>query len=426
MSLFSKIKMIMSPGFDELIRKYMDGSDVGPSEFGLVSDDSAMKFSTLFACFRVLAETFASVPIFEYKKLKNGDREQTDDTGLYDILHCVPNDEMSAYNFKESLMYQICAGGNAICSRLYNSTGGITGLYPIEHQRVQIGRDKDTKVLTYTIDNKDVKTRKDIFHIPGPSVNGIDGMSIIEYASQAVKLGLSYETAGNSFYKNGMLTTGVFEHPTFLKDEAKKRFVDEMQKSYSGLRNFGKPMVLEDGLKFKEVSIKPVDAQFLESKKFQVEEICRFCRVPLHLVQNLDKATNNNIEHQSLEFAMYTMLPHYKRAEEAIINQLLTREQREKGYYFEFNMNALLRGDAKSMADAFAVGRQWGWLSVNDIRRLNNQNGIGPEGDIYLTPLNMIQAGKEPPEPKAPGDKETVIDPKTKEEIENLLKIARG
>jgi HK97 family phage portal protein len=172
---------------------------------------------------------------------------------------------------------------------------------------------------------------------------------------------------------------------------------------------------LEDGLKFKEVSIKPVDAQFLESKKFQVEEICRFCRVPLHLVQNLDKATNNNIEHQSLEFSMYTMLPHYKRAEEAVNTQLLTKEQREKGYYYEFNMNTLLRGDAKSMADAFAVGRQWGWLSVNDIRRLNNQNGIGPEGDIYLTPLNMIQAGKEPPEPKVPVAKEAVIDPKTKE-----------
>jgi HK97 family phage portal protein len=160
------------------------------------------------------------------------------------------------------------------------------------------------------------------------------------------------------------------------------------------MENAGVPMLLEDGMKFNQLTMRLADAELLASKKFQTEEICRIFRVPPHLVQNLDRSTNNNIEHQSLEFAMYTMLPKFKRWEGCINSQLLTKAQRDAGYYFEYNMAALTRGDQKSMADAFAVGRQWGWLSVNDIRKLLNMNRI-ENGDIYLQPMNMIEAGKQ-------------------------------
>jgi len=160
------------------------------------------------------------------------------------------------------------------------------------------------------------------------------------------------------------------------------------------MRNSGKAMILEDGLKFNPLGIKLADAELLSSKKFQVEDICRVYRVPLHLVQSLDHATNNNIEQQSLEFVIYTMLPHVRRHEDAIKCQLLTKAQRDAGYYFEYNLSSLLRGDTKSTYEAFAQARQGGWLSVNDIRRLLNMNSIGPSGDIYLQPLNMADAAK--------------------------------
>jgi len=411
MKFFSRLKAAFSPRFDDFISSWMKGVDVNTGE--ILTSDSAMKFSALFACFRVLAETFASVPIFEYKKIDDSDREKTDDTGLYDVLHSVANEEMSAYNLKESLMYQLCAGGNAVAKRLKNAVGGTVGLYPIEWQRLKIERNKETRKIEYALDNadkpKEILSRDEVLHIPGPSMNGVCGMSILEYAASAIRLGVTYEKFGQRFLEKGMFPSGIFKHTGHLKDEAYDRLKKDLEKKYHS----GEPILAEDGLDYLPFELKMVDAQFIESKKLQIEDVCRFCRVPLHLVQNLDKATNNNIEHQSLEFVMYTMLPHFKRAEECINAQLLSKKQRDEGYYFEFNINALLRGDAKSMAEAFAAGRQWGWLSVNDIHRMLNMNSI-PNGDIYLQPMNMIEAGKEIPQKPEP-DKSIV------KEIENLI-----
>lgn len=357
---------------------------------------NGIAFSAVFACFRVLAETFASVPVFEYKRLDVNERERTDDTGLYKILHGKPNDLMSSYNFAEAMMYQLNSGGNAIALKQKNYVGDVIGLIPIEWDRVRISFNKENSELEYEIDRKDKYTRKDIFHVPGPSMNGVIGMSILEYAAQAISLGMTYEKFGNSFYRNGAVPSGVFEHPQTLNPTAFSRLKEDIKKNYTGLKNAGVPMILEDGLKFNQLTMKLVDAEFLSSRKFEVEEICRFCRVPQHLVQSLDRSTFSNIEHQSLEFVMYTMLPHFKRFEEAINQQLLTSEQRDEGYFFEYNVDALVRGDMKSRYDAYGVGREKGFLSVNDIRSKENLPKI-PNGDIYLQPLNMIEAGKEPP-----------------------------
>jgi HK97 family phage portal protein len=152
-------------------------------------------------------------------------------------------------------------------------------------------------------------------------------------------------------------------------------------------------MILEEGMDFKPFTIKPVDAELLGNKKFQTEDIARIYRVPLHLIQNLDKATNNNIEHQSLEFQIFTMLPWAQRWEQAVNSQLLTPQQRKAGYYVELNMNSMLRGDLKSRYEAYATGIQWGILSINDCLRLENMNAI-PEGDRRIQPLNMINITK--------------------------------
>ena len=410
---FQRVRMAFSNVYtwDQMVRDWMSGNDVPPGQDVNVSGSNALRFTTVFSCLRVLGETFASVPFHEYKRIDVRDRERTDDTGLLDILHNAPNDEMSCFNWKEMGMIQLNTGGNFVCLRAQSQLGKIIELRPIEYNRVEIYRDRGTQKIVYKLDGKEAQIyqRNQVFHVPGMSINGVVGLSPIEYAAQAIRLGLTYERFGVNYYKNGIGTSGIFKHPGFLKDEAFKRLKEDLKSNYSGLINAGTPIIAEDGLDFVPVMMKLADAELLASKKFQVEDICRIYRVPLHLVQNLDKATFSNIEQQSLEFIMYTMLPWFKRWEQCIQHQLLTPQQRADGYYFEANMSALLRGDQKSMAEAFAIGRQWGWLSVNDIRRLLNMNAV-PNGDIYLQPMNMIEAG-------------TQIDAQTKAIVDEVHKL---
>ena len=389
--------------FDDYIQRFMLGEDVYESPdqgTSSMTSTAAMKYSAVFACVRILGETFASTPAMEYRKKPDGTREVTSDTPAYDILHNVPNPEMSPFNFKEACMAAINLGGNSVSHKLVSATGELRGLHPYEHQQVSITRDDtSSKALVYTIHAGGLTlkfSRDQVFHVPGLSLDGVVGLSPIGYQAGAIKLGMSYEKYGNNFYKNGAHTSGVIQHPLGMSEPAFNRLKSEFAKNYQGLANSGKPIILEEGATYNPISIKPADAQLIENKRFQIEDICRIYRVPLHLVQELSRSTNNNIEQQSLEFVMYTMLPHFKRWEENINAQLLTVNERRAGYYIEFNIAGLLRGDMKTRADSYAVGRQWGWLSVNDIRRLENMPPIA-NGDMYLTPGNMYVAGKEPP-----------------------------
>lgn len=361
---------------------------------------TAMNYSAVFSCVRVLAEALAGTPIMLYRKKETGEREVRNDLSVYDILHNQPNEEMSPFNFKEMCMVSLNLGGNSVSQKLVNKYGDLVGLYPYEWPKVDITRDPITNKLVYKI--RDINggkqlnlARDQVFHIPGLSMDGVVGVSPIEYLSSAIRLGLSYERFGVNFYKNGANSSGVIEYPGALADTAYERLKKDFAKSYQGLANTGKPIILEGGAKFSQLAIKPADAQLIENKKFQLEDIARIYRVPLHLIQNLDGATFSNIEQQSLEFVMYTMLPWFKRWEENINMQLLTPLERKAGFYLEFNISSLLRGDMQSRAMAYAQGRQWGWLSVNDIRKLENMPPI-PNGDIYMMPLNFTEAGKAP------------------------------
>lgn len=389
--------------FSRYTEAFLNGGDLQQT------DSEMMKYSAVFACTRVLAETYASVTINEFKRIDNGDdRKKTNDTGLLDLLKNTPNGYMNAYNYHEMSMVQINTDGNFYAIKDKDKLGNIERLRPV----LNVTQETVKGEITYkTSDN--TYTRDDMFHMVGFSPDGIQGYSPLEYFSSIVNVGLTYQEFSKKFYKNGAFPSGVFEHGKFLNEEAYNRLQEDIKKRYSGLMNTGTPMLLEDSLTYKPITIKPVDAQLLESKKFQIEDICRVYRVPLHMVQNLDSATYNNIEHLSLSFLMYTMLPHFRRSEMTINTQLLTREQRDEGYYFEFNMASLLRGDTKSMAEAFAAGRQWGWMSVNDIRRLLNMNSI-PNGDIYLEPMNMNEAGK------------TAENKKMVNEIQELIKRTEG
>ena len=388
--------------FQDYIRRFLSGEDVGQDEdryysTGNIDSQTAMKYTAVFACVRVLSETFAVCPAVLYRKKIDGTRDVMNDLAIYDILHNKPNEEMAPFNFKEMCMMNLNIGGNSYCEKLFNKYGDIVGLYPYRWENVRPDRRQDDRRLIYYIrdgtDWSPAKTRDQIFHVPGMSFDGVNGLTPIQYVAGAILLGMSYEEFGKKFYRNGANASGAFNKDGVLNDTAYDRLKKDLEKNYTGLRNTGRPLLLEDGLKFTPFSINPADAQLIESKRFQIEDIARIYRVPMHLIQDLTRSTNNNIEHQSLEFIMYTMLPWFKRWEENINMQLLSDKERLAGYYIEFKIDSLLRGDTASRAQAYAQGRQWGWLSVNDIRKLENMPPI-PNGDVYLQPVNMVEAGK--------------------------------
>lgn len=302
-----------------------------------------MKYSAVFACWRVLAETAASVPILLYRKQADGERESRNDLGIYDVLHNRPNEEMSPFNFKEQIMMSLNASGNSVSEKLVDRHGSLVGLYPYRSNIVTIDRHPDTKRLIYQIGSSPrniakTLTRDTALHIPGMSLDGVIGVSPLTYSSSAIQLGQSYEQFGVNLYRNGAFPSGAFTFEGELSDTAFERFKKEAKANYQGMKNTGMPMILEAGGKFQPFIITPMDAQLIENKKFQLQDIARIYRVPLHMIQHLDNATFSNIEHQSLEFVMYTMLPWFKRIEENMNMQLLTPAERRAGFYVEFKV----------------------------------------------------------------------------------------
>lgn len=400
---------VLNMSLSEYNSRFISGESLTDTE-GDVDTDTALKYSVVFACCRVLAETFASVPILLYKK-NGAERTPVTDLPIYDILHNVPNEEMSHFNFAEAMMMGMSTDGNAIAQRLVNASGELVGLYPIS---ATIDRDKETKKLIYRVNSGSQTVtfqRGEVFHVPGPSLDGVHGLSPISYAASAIRLGLQYEQFGIQFFRNGANPSGAFSNPGELGEEAYQRLKKQLKENYTGIKNAGVPMLLEGGLQWVPFTVNPTDAQLLESKNFQIEDICRIYRVPQHLVNKLDRSTNNNIEEQALEFVMYTMLPYFKRFEECMNAQLLTPQQRKDGYFLEHKIDGLMRGNSTARAAFYASGRQWGWLSANDIRRLENLPPIAG-GDRYLEPTNMTEAGS---------NQANAVNAKVLQEIENIL-----
>lgn len=389
---FFKKKEAKNSWNDE-IRKFLSGEEsmASDSNYNSIGKDAAMQNTAQFAAVRVLNETVGSIPIQVYRKTENG-RESVTDSNLYEIFHEVPNEEMTCQALKESGMMSLNMGGNAFFQKLKNRKGEIIGLYPIDFAKVTIERNMNNKKLEYIVATDDGNknlNRNDIFHIPAFSYDGICGLSPVSYCASAILLGNQYQEYNKHFFKNGAFTSGTIEFDGRMSDEAFVRFKEDFAKSYQGLINAGKPIILEEGGKFKPLKMSQADAQFMESRRFQLEEIARIYRVPLTLLQDFGRATWNNMEQQQLFFVMFTILPIVKRWEENIKTQIMTKEQRQQGLYVEFQLNNLLRGDAKTRAELYSSGRQAGYFSINDIRRLENMNTI-ENGDSYMQPLNFI------------------------------------
>jgi len=364
----------------------------GPTASGkTVNERTAMQITAVYACVRILSETLASLPLNIYRQTENG-KEKALNHPLYRILHDEPNDEMTSFVFRETLMSHLLLWGNAYAQIIRDARGRVVALYPLLPDRMEIYRTQTDEIYyEYQSDKGTAVLRKeDVLHIPALGFDGIKGYSPIAMAKNAIGIAIATEEYGAKFFSNGASPGGVLEHPGVVKDP--KRIRDSWNEIYQGSSNAHRIAVLEEGMKFTPIGIPPEQAQFIATRKFQLNEIARIFRVPPHMIGDLDRSSFSNIEQQSLEFVKYTLDPWVVRWEMALKKALLTPYEKQE-YFIKFNVDGLLRGDYKSRMEGYAVGRQNGWLSANDIRELEDMNRIPEDkgGDLYLINGNMTK-----------------------------------
>ncbi|NLB87567.1 MAG: phage portal protein [Bacteroidales bacterium] len=357
----------------------------------VVNERTAMQTTAVYACVRVLSETLASLPLHTYKHTERG-KEKAPDHQLYYLLHDEPNPEMTSFVFRETLMSHLLLWGNAYAQIIRDGRGNILALYPLMPDKMTVKRGAGGELYyEYRKDTETVLLRRDeVFHIPGLGFDGLVGYSPIAMAKNAIGMAIATEEYGAKFFANGANPGGVLEHPGVVKDP--KRVRDSWNAVYQGSGNAHRIAVLEEGMKFQPIGIPPEQAQFIATRKFQINEIARIFRIPPHMIGDLEKSSFSNIEQQSLEFVKYTLDPWVSRWEQAIQKSLF-KENEKKEYFVKFNVDGLLRGDYASRMAGYATGRQNGWLSSNDIRELEDMNRIPEElgGDLYLVNGNMTQ-----------------------------------
>ena len=371
-----------------------------------VTERSAMQMTAVYCCVRILSEAVASLPLQFYRYTDDGGKEKAVGHPLYFLLHDEPNPEMTSFIFRETLMTHLLLFGNAYSQIIRNGKGEVVALYPLMPDRMRVDRDEGGRLYyEYAVYDADgVDGRKgtdragrmvrlkphDVLHIPGLGFDGLVGYSPIAMAKNAIGLAIATEEFGSKFFANGAAPSGVLEHPGTIKDPSRVR--ESWQATFGGSGNANKVAVLEEGMKYTPISISPEQAQFLETRKFQIDEIARIFRIPPHMIGDLEKSSFNNIEQQSLEFVKYTLDPWVSRWEQAMVRALLTPEEKRR-YFFKFNVDGLLRGDYQGRMNGYATARQNGWMSANDIRELENLDRIPAEqgGDLYLVNGNMTR-----------------------------------
>lgn len=353
-----------------------------------VTQQNALTLVAVYASVRILSETVASLPLVVYERLDRGKRKAHTHP-VYRLLHDTANPEMTAAVFKETMQGHLALWGNAYARIEFDGDGNPVALWPLLPDRTSLVTDGKTKRYETTVNGQRFFLYPDeVLHIPAYGFDGYSGYSPIAMARNAIAVGMSAEEFGGKLFANGAVPGGVLQHPGKLSKEALEHLRESWTDVHGGVGNAHKPAILEEGMTWTSVSIPSKDAQFLECRKFQISEIARLYRIPPHLLADLDRATFSNIEQQSLEFIQYTMTPWLVKWEQEVNRKLFLKGQ---PYFAEFLTDALVRGDISTRYQAYATARQWGWLSINDIRERENLNPI-EGGDVYLSPLNMTNA----------------------------------
>jgi HK97 family phage portal protein len=361
-----------------------------------VSPETAMRQATVFACVRVIADAISTLHVKVYRR--TGDARVEDAAHpLVPLLREAPNALQTSVEWLDMMQTALCLHGNSVSHVVRDARGGVEAIVPIRFESLTVRLSNEALFYEGTrLDGERVAVpQSDVLHVRGTSSGGLLGLSPIRECRESIALALSAERFGGSTFSNGACPGGVLEMPGKLSKEAAARLKESFDASYSGSSNAGRTLLLEEGIKWSRVGMSSDDAQFLETRKFQRQEIAAIFRVPPHMVADLERATFANIEEQGIDFVRHCIRPWVGRWEARLNAVLLTDWERASGYYIRFNIDSLLRGDQKSRFESYAIGRQWGLYSVDDCRRLEELSSLPDgRGSVYLTPLNMTDVSK--------------------------------
>jgi HK97 family phage portal protein len=360
-----------------------------------ITPESALRVAAVFACVRVLAETIASLPLFVYKRLPGGGKEKDPEHPLYKILHDQPNRWQTSFEFFEMLQGHLALRGNGYAEKIWANrlAGEIAELFPLHPDRIKIERLENGRLRYIVRDPGSGQTRAidqdSMFHVRGLSSDGVQGISVIETASEPIGLAVAAERHGSAYFRNGANIGNVIEHPDEVSDKARTNILNSIQEKNAGADNAFSTYILEEGMKWQRMGTTPQDSQYIETRKFEIEDIARIFRIPPHLIGHLEKATFSNIEHQSLDFVIHTIRPWLVRWEQAMNRDLFFGDL-DADNFPEFLVDGLLRGDAKSRSEALQIQFQNGIITMDEWRSIENRNPLpDDQGKKHYVQLNL-------------------------------------
>ena len=365
-----------------------------------VTPETALGQPILQNCVTLLAESIAQLPLELYRRQDKGQREAAINHPLYDVLRYQPNGFQTPYELRECGQVALGLRGNAYSLIERREDGNVSALWPLLNDKVTVYKGADLLPYYQVGTYQDRLPMRQVHHVRWISQNHYTGLSPIELHAEAVGLAQAVRQYTGKSFANGVSVSGVIERPreaAAIKDQGTiDRILDQWGSKFGGMDNAKKVALLQEGMTFKPVSMTNVDADIVNILKLSGVDVARIYKIPLPMVNDLEKANYNTIEQLLIQFVVFGLLPWVKRHEQAMMRDFLLPQDR-RDYFIEFNLAGLMRGDQKSRYEAYAIGRQWGWLSINDIRRLENMPPVSG-GDIYLQPLNMVDAGKSKPD----------------------------
>ncbi len=359
-----------------------------------VTGAAALKFGPVFSCVRVLAESIGQLPLHLYESSDGITREKAISNPLYGILHAAPNDYMTSQEWREMMVAHLCLRGNHY-SYVNRVRGTIRELLPLNPDAVEVTQDENFEIhyrVKFPDGSEDVLSHDKILHIKLMTIDGFKGLSPISQAREVIGHGIATQQYGSRLFKNGARPGGILSTEGTLKKDQIDAIREQWESVHGGSENAHKAAILQGGLTWTAVAMSAEDAQFLETRKFNRAEIAGIFRVPPHMIGDLERATFSNIEQQSIDFVVYTLMPWITKIEQRISLNLLTRQERAK-FFAKVNVAGLLRGDMKTRAEFYTRMVQIGVISPNEVRESEDMNPR-EGGDIYLTPTNMAIDGK--------------------------------
>lgn len=359
---------------------------------GSIGKDSMLTLTAVYRAIGLLATSAATIPLRVIERTPEGAKIPASSHPLYGILHDKPNPYQTAVQFREGLLVDTLIHGNGYAEIEYGRDGQVKALWPLVSRRVKLeidwNRPDPLRYRVNMIDTTPVYLRfEQVLHVKGMG-DGFRGVSPLEMFRRSLAVGVAAEQFGESFFTQGANPKVAITHPGVLGDETYDRLSKQLASTWGGMSNAHRAVLLEEGMKAERIQLAPEEAQFIQTRRLTVAEVARIYGVPPHMLADLEKATYSNVEHQGIEFVTHGLRPWLVRLESEINNRLFLPRDRQR-FFAEHVVEGLLRGDTVQRFSAYATARQWGWMSVNDILKLENQSPIAG-GDIYLSPLNMV------------------------------------